>query len=151
MDWKMSEGGKETCRKGVDGQGRNIRWGGRTLKDEEEISERRVGKGKNGGLFIAGGGKTVRRAMVHESENVRSGIGKLVGSGGWARGKCKTGRVGEDKSVKRGRLARQKNCAHWIMFSTTVEKIDGAGEAICSTAVENIMLGGLFFPQAWAK
>ena len=136
---------------GGDGQGRNIRWVGWTLKDEEEISERRVGKGKNGGLFIAGGGKIVRRAMVHEWENVRRGTGKLVGSGGWARGKCKTGRVGEDKSVKRGRLARQKNCAHWIIFSTTVEKIDGAGEAICSTAVENIMLRGLFFPQAWKK
>ena len=123
MDWKMSEGGKETCRKGVDGQGRNIRWVGWTLKDEEEISERWVGKGKNGGLFIVGGGKTVRRAMVHEWENVRRGSGKLVGSGGWARGKCKTGRVGEDKSVKRGRLARQKNCAHWIIFFTTVEKL----------------------------
>ena len=36
-----------------------------------KISERRVGKGKNGGLFIAVGGQTVRRAMVHEWENVR--------------------------------------------------------------------------------
>ena len=42
---------------GGDGQGRNIRWVGWTLKDEEEISERRVGKGKNGGLLLQAEGK----------------------------------------------------------------------------------------------